>query len=334
VNDKREHELVLVADDDEDIVRFVEINLRLEGFEVVTAVDGEEALQMAREAMPDLVLLDVMMPKIDGFEVCQRLRNDSRTRAISVIMLTAKSLSADKVVGLTAGADDYIIKPFDPMELVARVKSAMRRTKEMRDVNPLTKLAGNAQIQAEVERRVASGAPFAVMYLDLDNFKAFNDHYGFLRGDGAIKLLGATIAQAATQRTGPTENFIGHIGGDDFILLTDPSGAQAMAKDICDVWDRQLPALYDESDLERGYVEIEDRRKQVRRYPLATVSIGIATNERRPIASHWEASEIASEMKSFAKRIAGSSFAIDRRAPEDESSEFDTSESWSSSDRA
>jgi diguanylate cyclase (GGDEF)-like protein len=325
VSDPHGRELVLVADDDEDIVRFVEINLRLEGFDVATASDGQEALRIAYESMPDLVLLDVMMPVIDGFEVCQRLRNDSRTKGISVIMLTAKSLSADKVVGLTAGADDYIIKPFDPMELVARVKSAMRRTKEMRDLNPLTHLAGNYQIQAEVERRVESGAAFAAMYIDLDNFKAFNDHYGFLRGDAAIKLLGSIIGQSVT-RHGNDRSFIGHIGGDDFVVLIEPGVALTTAKDICAVWDRQVGGLYDPADLEKGYIEIEDRRKQMHRYTPATVSIGIATNEHRPILNHWEASEIATEMKSFAKRIKGSSYAIDRRVPGDDTSDYDTSE--------
>ena len=152
-------ELVLVADDDEDIVRFVEVNLRLEGYEVHTVSDGAQALEAALELTPDLILLDVMMPKLDGFEVCQRLRSDSRTKHISVIMLTAKSLSADKVVGLTAGADDYMIKPFDPIELIARVKSALRRSREMRGVNPLTRLPGNIQVQEQVSKRVAEGRP-------------------------------------------------------------------------------------------------------------------------------------------------------------------------------
>jgi diguanylate cyclase (GGDEF)-like protein len=321
-----ERQLVLVADDDEDIVRFVEINLRLEGFEVATAPDGEEALRMAFEILPDLVLLDVMMPKIDGFEVCQKLRDDSKTKGISVIMLTAKSLSADKVVGLTAGADDYIIKPFDPMELIARVKSAMRRSKEMRDINPLTQLPGNVQIQAEVQQRVEMGSPFALLYADLDNFKAFNDHYGFLRGDGAIKLLATTIALAVERHRPQGDTFIGHVGGDDFIVAVDPDIAEAAAKEICDAWDRQLPSLYDSEDLLRGYIEIQDRRKEVHRYPLATVSIGIATNLRRPIHSHWEAAEVAAEMKSFAKRLEGSGYAIDRRRAEDSGTDFETSD--------
>ncbi len=309
MTDQTEH--ILVADDDEDIVRFVEINLRLEGFEVSTASDGEQALHSAFDLKPDLVLLDVMMPKIDGFEVCQRLRGDSRTKNTSVIMLTAKSLSADKVVGLTAGADDYIIKPFDPIELVARVKSALRRAREMRSVNPLTQLPGNIQIQDEVSERVALGAPFAMMYIDLDNFKAFNDYYGFLRGDEAIKLL-ARVSTESVQAAG-AQGFIGHVGGDDFIAILDPTKAEEVATRIAETWDSQIVGLYDEEDRARGFIEITDRRKQLHRFPVTTVSIGIATNTQRPIASHWEASEIASEMKKFAKREPKSGYAIDRR---------------------
>src|SRR6266511_1973771 len=130
--------MVLIADDDRDIVRFVEVNLRLEGFEVITAHDGKDALAKALDLQPNLILLDVMMPGMDGYEVCTKLRADGRSAHIPVIMLTAKSLSADKVLGLTAGADDYIIKPFDPMELIARVKTTLRRASEMRALSPLT----------------------------------------------------------------------------------------------------------------------------------------------------------------------------------------------------
>jgi diguanylate cyclase (GGDEF)-like protein len=303
-------ELVLVADDDEDIVRFVEVNLRLEGFEVAIAVDGKEALDHARDMIPDLVLLDIMMPEMDGFEVCQNLRSSTRTKHIPIIMLTAKSLSADKVVGLTSGADDYIIKPFDPIELVARVKSALRRVREMRSVNPLTQLPGNVQVQEEVAKRVATGAPFALMYIDLDNFKAFNDHYGFLRGDEAIKTLAQSVEEGLRGNGG---GFVGHVGGDDFVALVEPDVSEQVAKSIISIWDGKISGLYDPDDLTRGYIEVADRRNQVHRFPVTSVSIGIASNDRKPIRSHWEASEIATEMKQFAKREAGSSYAMDRR---------------------
>jgi diguanylate cyclase (GGDEF)-like protein len=310
-----ERQLVLVADDDEDIVRFVEVNLRLEGFQVATASDGDEALRAAYDLTPDLILLDVMMPEVDGFEVCQRLRSDARTRQISIIMLTAKSLSADKVVGLTAGADDYMIKPFDPIELIARVKSALRRSREMRDANPLTQLPGNVQVQEEVSRRVSSGTPFALMYIDLDNFKAFNDHYGFLRGDETIKML-ARCATEAMARHGGDDSFLGHVGGDDFVIVVEPLVAEPLAQDIIRLWDDRIVDLYDPEDVEHGYIEVVDRRKQLHQFPFTSVSIGIASNTGRAIDSHWAASEIAAEMKAFAKNDDGSSYAIDRRRAE------------------
>lgn len=305
-------ELILVADDDEDILRFVEVNLRLEGFEVATALDGEAALDAAYEMLPDLMLLDVMMPNIDGFEVCQKLRNDPRTKNLSVIMLTAKSLSADKVVGLTAGADDYIIKPFDPVELVARVKSAIRRSREMRAINPLTQLPGNVQIQEEVATSVEKGDPFALMYMDLNDFKAYNDYYGFARGDEVIKLLAKCAGQAVQETAGP-DAFLGHIGGDDLVAIVHPDKAEAAAQSLIDYWDDAIPSLYEPEDIERGYIEVADRRKEVHHYPPMTVAIGIASNRQRAIESHWEAAEIATEMKTFAKSQGRSAYAMDRR---------------------
>lgn len=310
-------EMILVADDDEDIVRFVEVNLRLEGFDVHTVSDGEQALRAAYELMPELVLLDVMMPKLDGFEVCQRLRSDTRTKHLSVIMLTAKSLSADKVVGLTAGADDYMIKPFDPIELVARVKSALRRSKTMRGINPLTQLPGNVEVQDQLAKRVADGQPFALLYIDLDNFKSYNDHYGFLRGDEVIKSL-ADCARAAIDAHGGFGSFLGHIGGDDFVAVVSPDDAEVLAQDLIDRWDESIRSQYDPEDAERGYVEVADRKGVLHRFPIVTVSIGIATNSQRPINSHWEASEIAAEMKQFAKRENRSSYAVDRRRADGE----------------
>src|SRR6266567_215104 len=176
-------ESVLVVDDDPDVARFVEVNLRSAGYEVTVASDGEEALEKAVEMRPDLVLLDVMMPKLDGFEVAERLRRDGRTSSCSIIMLSAKGLSTDKVLGLASGADDYIIKPFDGSELLARVKRTLLRAREMRALSPLTGLPGNMRVQEEILRRVAGDIPFALLYADLDHFKAFNDHYGFVRGD-------------------------------------------------------------------------------------------------------------------------------------------------------
>ena len=306
-------ERILVVDDDHDIARYVEVNLTLEGYEVHLEHDGEGALATALRLQPDLILLDVMMPRLDGYEVCKRLRYDPRTANASIIMLTAKSLSAEKVLGLTAGADDYIAKPFDPPELVARVASALRRSRQMREVSPLTGLPGNFQISFELDRLISDPTSrFAVVYADLDNFKAYNDHYGFLRGDEAIKTTARVLTQAQSRH--PTEpDFTGHIGGDDFVLLTSPDIAPDLCEDIVDSFDAVVATLYDPEDRARGCIAVADRQGKLHSYPLLSISLGVATTGHRRIGSQWEASSIATEMKTLAKRAAGSSFEIDRR---------------------
>jgi diguanylate cyclase (GGDEF)-like protein len=305
-------ETILVVDDDPDIARFVEVNLRSAGYDVSVASDGEEALSRAASLRPDLVLLDVMMPRIDGFEVAQRLRRNPQTANTSIIMLTAKALSTDKVLGLTAGADDYIIKPFDPIELLARVKGTLRRAKEMRNLSPLTGLPGNIRIQEEIERTVREDRPFAVLYCDLDNFKAYNDQKGFVRGDRLIQSTARIIQDAVVEFAG-SDGFVGHVGGDDFVAVLPPEVAEDVAGRIVERFDAQIRDFYEHEDLERGYVEVEDRKGVLQRLPLAGVSIGIATTAVRRFAHYGEAVSVATEMKQFAKRETGSSYAVDRR---------------------
>ena len=306
-------ETILVVDDDPDIARFVEVNLRSAGYDVTVAADGEEALEKASDIRPDLVLLDVMMPRIDGFEVAQRLRKNPQTANTSIIMLTAKALSADKVTGLQSGADDYIIKPFDPIELLARVKGTLRRAKEMRNLSPLTGLPGNIRIQEEIERQVRESRPFAVLYCDLDNFKAYNDQKGFVRGDRLIQSVARIIQDAVLDRNG-TEGFVGHVGGDDFVAVVDPEAAEDVAKRICERFEEARSDFYESEDLDRGFVRIEDRKGVMQDIPLVAVSVGIASTAKRQFAHYGEAVAVATEMKSFAKRQPGSSYAVDRRA--------------------
>jgi len=306
-------ESILVVDDDPDIARFVEVNLRSAGYDVSVAGDGEEALERAADLRPDLVLLDVMMPRLDGFEVAQRLRKNPQTANTSIIMLTAKALSSDKVTGLQSGADDYIIKPFDPIELLARVKGTLRRAKEMRNLSPLTGLPGNIRIQEEIERQVREHHPFAVLYLDLDNFKTYNDKYGFVRGDRLIQGTARMLQDAVMAYD--QDGFVGHVGGDDFVAVVLPETAEDVAKRVCERFDQDRPLYYEDEDLERGFVRMEDRKGVEQDIPLVSVSIGIATTSKRAFAHYGEAVAVATEMKQFAKRDGGSSFAVDRRAP-------------------
>jgi diguanylate cyclase (GGDEF)-like protein len=309
-------ETILVADNEAEILRFVEINLQLEGYDVVTATDGEEALRAALRIQPALVVLDVMMPVMDGNEVCRRLRADSRTCSIPIIILTARSLTADKVVGLTSGADDYVLKPFDPIELAARVRSTLLRSAELRASSPLTGLPGNHRIDAELARRLAESIPTAAVYADINDFKSYNDRYGFLRGDAVILLTAEVLREALDAHASPGW-FLGHIGGDDFVFACDPASVDAVCAAVVASFDERIAAAYDPQDAAEGALVLLDRRGELQRFPLASISLGVASTERRSFADHRELLDVATEMKRFLKQqAAGSAFALDSRVDE------------------
>jgi diguanylate cyclase (GGDEF)-like protein len=305
-------ERILVVDDDPDILSVVKINLELEGYEVDTAEDGREAVDKAMIEAPELILLDIMMPRMDGLTALRRIRSHGTTGNTSVILLTARGLPEDRVKGLELGADDYITKPFDISELVARVKAVLRRTQAARDLSPLTGLPGNFRIGAEIEQRIESGASFALIHCDLDNFKAFNDHYGFMRGDEVIRFCARCMVEA-TEAIGEPDAFVGHIGGDDFVALVSAEKAEEYCKRVIETFDDGILDNYDTADALRGYVEVIDRRGERYAFPMVSISMGVASNVLRPITSQWEASAVAVEMKEFAKKRTGSSFEIDRR---------------------
>ena len=301
---------VLVADDDVDVAGLVRMSLELEGFAVEVVPDGRRALERICADPPDVVLLDVMMPGLDGVEVVRRLRASAATAALPVLLLTARGLSADKVVGLTAGADDYIVKPFDTAELVARIRTTLRRTADVRAVSPLTGLPGNGRIELELRSRLGSGQAFAVSHVDLDEFKSYNDRYGFLRGDGLLRALAGCLLDAAADEDPPV--FVGHVGGDDFVVLSTPEQAERVAHRAVERFDEVVRAHYDAEDLERGHLRVHDRRGELREHPIVSVSIGIAWH-RDGDADARAVVAAAGEMKAYAKSRPGSFVAVDRR---------------------
>ena len=305
-------ERILVVDDDPDILQFVRLNLELDGFVVDLAGGGQEALDKASDAPPDLMLLDVMMPEIDGLTVLRRLRSDPATANIPVIILTARSLAEDRVKGLDLGADDYITKPFDLEELIARVRTVLRRSQQMRDLSPLTGLPGNFRITGKLEECLEHDERIAVVHADLDNFKAFNDHYGFLRGDSVIKFTAKTLLDAAEAVNDPI-GFVGHVGGDDFVAIVAAENVKPFCDEIVTRFDDRILDHYDTADALQGYIEVTDRRGERHAFPICSLSMGVATSEHRRLTSGAEASSIASEMKEVAKRTQGTNYQVDRR---------------------
>ncbi|TQS41672.1 response regulator [Cryptosporangium phraense] len=292
------------------------MNLRFSSFEVIVANDARSGLAAIERHRPDLVLLDVMMPRVDGYELCRQLRASPLTAALPIIMMTARDLSADRIQGLTAGADDYITKPFDLTELIARVRSTLRRNREMRDVSPLTGLPGNTRILEAIADRIATrrdhGWEYAVCYVDLDNFKTVNDVYGFYRGDQMLTAAAAALHTSTIGVAGPPP-FLGHIGGDDFLVVCTPDQITPITDRAITLFDQASRVLYDPEDLARGYFEVLDRQGRLRRHGLLTLSIGVALSTQRRFTDHREVVAAASEMKSVAKRTVGSMVAVDRR---------------------
>ena len=305
-------EKILIVDDDSDILDVLKIILEAEGYEVLEGHDGQEALDIIKKTTPDLLIIDFKMPKKCGDEVCRILKSDILVQHMPIIMLTGKGEVADKVHGINAGADDYMVKPFEPQELVARVKMVLRRTVRDLDANPLTRLPGNVSILNDIQKRIDNDEAFAVCYIDLDKFKAFNDKYGFEKGDEVIKNTARTLINSV-QEKGTTQDFIGHIGGDDFVVITNITNAKCICEEIISKFDAMIPSVYNKKDREKGYIVTKNRQKKTNKIPFMSISIGIVSNEDKSIKHVAQIGEIGAELKKHAKSHAGSNFVTERR---------------------
>ncbi len=303
---------ILVVDDDPNIRELIMETLGGADFDVLEARDGGEALELSAKELPDLIVLDVMMPDLDGMEVCSRLRNDPLTNHIPIVMLTAKGMLEDKLKGMGSGADDYVTKPFDPLELEARIEMHLRRSVRDGEASPLTGLPGNRAIEEAIESRIRAGRRFAVCYLDLDDFKAYNDRYGFFAGSEVIKLTAQIMLEAVRSRGG-RDDFCGHIGGDDFIVITEMERTAAICEEIIRLFDARIPGHYDPADRRNGYIVSVDRRGDIQKFPLLTLSIAIVHNTYRDLHHPGKIAQIAAEVKKYAKSLEGSNYVYDRR---------------------
>jgi PleD family two-component response regulator len=300
------------VDDEPHIRQILKFTLEKAEYQVFTAADGREAFEKMGETVPNLVLLDVMMPKMDGFEVCRKMREDFVLSQIPVIMLTAKGDLNEKVRGLDGGANDYLVKPYSNEELLLRVRNVLEWNIKQKEANPLTGLPGNTAIERELIRRINLKKPYAFLYIDIDNFKGFNDYYGYQKGDEIIEFL-AGILTKSIDKLGSKEDFIGHIGGDDFVVIVSPSRAEMMAKYVIDEFDKGALLLLDEDDVKRGYLEVRDRQGELKRIPVMSVTMALVMSTDNKIEHFAEINDIASSLKEYGKRIKGSVVVKERR---------------------
>ncbi|MBI4395824.1 MAG: response regulator, partial [Elusimicrobia bacterium] len=308
---------VLVVDDEVNIAHFVKDFLEENGFSVMMAHTGKDGMAAAVEGKPDVILLDVELPDTDGYTLCRSMRQKLFLRNKPILMLTALNDSKNELAGLRAGADDYLTKPIDTARLLARLNTAIHRNIRELDANPLTHLPGNTSIVQEIERLIESESPYAVIYADLNNFKAFNDRYGFLRGDQAIKLSAQCLATSVESAAGDGPSFVGHVGGDDFVCIVPADQAETVCRDIIKRFDEMIPNLYDEPDRRAGCIEGKTRQGQPLRFPLMGVALVIVSSRDRDFTHPGEISSLASELKTYAKSFGKSIYVMDRRKSRD-----------------
>lgn len=303
---------ILILVEDSPTQEFLSDLLRGEGYDATVTRSQPEALEALSQKSFNLVILDFESQHIKGIEFCKSIRRNFRLRHISLILLMDTKDPLDKIKGIYAGADDYVNKPIEAAELLARVKSSLVRITRDLDANPLTKLPGNVSLLKELEERTKAQLPMAVGYVDLSKFKEFNDRYGFEKGDEVIGHL-AVIISKALESLGNSTDFLGHIGGDDFLLITTPDCIEDVCKKIAEDFDKSIVSFYGQEDRDRGYIITKNRIGNLSKIPIMSLSIGVATNEYQKFSHIGEIIQIATDLKNYAKTLGKSIYVKDRR---------------------
>ena len=261
---------ILIAEDEEHIRRLIKVILEMDSYDFIEAKDGKETLEKVSEEMPDLIILDLMMPKIDGIEVCKQLKKNALTRKIPIIMLTAKREMTDKFVGIRGGADDYLTKPFEPRELRVRVKTFL--DKEKRERNPITNLPTFTNVMNRLDNLDKN---FEIYYLFFKNLDAYKKNYGFSKTNELIRLTSQVITHNLERFS--TKNFVGHDDENNFVVAVESNHAKSILKEIRDEFDSTIPFFYDvdyENIDMRGNIIIKiDKKGKVEKIPIIQLNI-------------------------------------------------------------
>ncbi len=313
---------ILVVDDNPDNLRLLAGLLKEHNYNVRLASNGERALATIKKDAPDLVLLDITMPKMDGFEVCRQLKADEATCDIPVIFVTAMGEVSDETRGFELGAVDYITKPIRSSVAMARVSThlklqdAMRELKRLYstalDSNPMTGLPGNNSVANRIKEALQKKESVCVIYSDLDNFKAFNDKYGFALGDEAL-MFASKVLQDAIRAAKASDAFVGHIGGDDFVVIVPTQLAQQTADEIVQRFDKGIIKFYSSEDAAAKCFQSINRQGDEQTFPLMSISLAGVDLSHQTYKQYIEVNDACASAKKMAKTLSGSSFFMDRR---------------------
>ncbi|HBY06577.1 MAG TPA: diguanylate cyclase [Chloroflexi bacterium] len=286
---------LLIVEDDFDISNMLRIYFTGQEYDVDIAPRGSDALDKTRQQLPHLIVLDIMLPDIDGYEVCRRLRTQTRTRHIPVIFLTQKDERSDKLQGLELGADDYITKPFDIEELKLRVQNAIARAERESLTDPRSGLPSGRLIEEEL-RRIIRTSGWALMDIRVNHFGPFKDEYGFVAGDDVLRSTAMSINEIVDTK-GTTDDFIGHAGEDNFIIITSEDHAPIIRDEIKKRFAAEMLTHYNFMDRDRGYITITNKQGVVEQVPLMSIGIGIVSPTEYQFADIREITELAAEAR-------------------------------------
>ncbi|MFC2140632.1 response regulator [Candidatus Auribacterota bacterium] len=282
----------------------------------IRANDGEEVLEKSLKYRPNIVIGDFSFSEGKCEDLCLKLKNNGFLKNLPIIMVTTKDTITKRIKTVNGTVDDYIVKPFDSEEILARVERVMSRTEQALDANPLTRLPGNLAIKKTISKKLQNNEKFATCLLDLDNFKAFNDYYGYDQGDKAIGLTSLILMetiQKIKEKNISKDFFVGHIGGDDFVVISPIEEVDFLCSTIIKNFDKQIKLLYDKKDLKKKCINSKDRLGVSQKFPLMTISIAVVSNENQTLSHVGQISQIGTEIKKYIKQFPNSNYLKDRR---------------------
>ena len=303
-------EIYIIDDDESTLPIFRELFRNEPEFKFI-GVKTEE-IDVALKNIPFLIIINEDAIDRDVIDVCKKIRTDEDNKITPIIVVSSNADRKHRLKVLEESVEYYIKKPVDTDYLYYTVKNLNRLLNINRRISALTGLPGNVQIHAELKKRIANKGEFSVLYLDLDNFKAYNDVYGFLRGDEIIEFTAQTISRCVHEAF-EDGAFVGHIGGDDFVAIVPSIEVDEVCQSIVATFDKQVTKFFTDDDLERGYIEVANRKGKIEQFPLTSISIGVVIGEKGRFSNILEIGEIGAQVKHLAKTIMGSSYAVDRR---------------------
>lgn len=284
---------LLIVEDDPDISNMLRIYFTAQGYDVDTALRGMDGVEKTRHVMPHLIVLDIMLPDIDGYEVCRIMRTNTRTSHIPVIFLTQKDERSDKLKGLELGADNYITKPFDIEELKLYVQNALARSERESLTDPQSGLPAGRLIEDQL-RRIIRNKEWAFLDIRINSFEPFKDVYGFIAGTDVLRFTAMLLGEVVDE-LGSDNDFIGHAGGDNFVIITSEQTGDALKQRLKMRFNEEVQTHYNFMDREQGFIQVADKNGQAQQAALMTLAVGMVTPSTHMFADIREITELAAE---------------------------------------